>query len=65
MINLNEYKTDDQKFEDQLKSLIADGEITQEMAEHVRKYRILFKDLDKNLEAAENILDSLKSGRLV
>lgn len=64
-MNINEYKTPDQKFEDQLKSLVDNGELTQEMAQHVRKYRILFKDVDKNLEAAENILDSLKSGRLI
>ena len=65
MNNLNEYKTADQKFEDQLKSLIADGKITQEMAEHVRKHKVLAKDLDKNFEESKNILESLKMGKLV
>lgn len=64
-MNINEYKTADQKFEDQLKSLIADGKITQEMAEHVRKHKELAKNLDKNFNDAKNILSSLKAGTLL
>lgn len=64
-MNINEYKTADQKFEDQLKSLIDGGKITQEMAEHVRKHKALAKNLDKNFNDAKNILSSLKAGRLL
>jgi hypothetical protein len=58
---LNEYNT----FETKLKNMVDSGEITQEMAEYIKKYKELRKDLGKNSVLIQRILDASENGSIL